>query len=68
MDTHLKGGQGRTEKHRLVEFISNHGHQAWVMTGEIHVIEQWIDADGRHGSTVITLPASIRAVKDWLGY
>jgi hypothetical protein len=52
----------------LLHYIHQHNHLAFVLpNGDLRVRSVWTQ-NGKLGRTWETLPASLRAAREWLGY
>lgn len=53
---------------RLIAYIEEHGNSARLLpSGALEVVSQWC-RDGETGVEVEEIPATLVAVRNWLGY
>lgn len=52
----------------LASMIDSHGFPAWVKDGKLFAQDCWREDDGTVKTATVELPATLQAVRDWLGY
>ena len=54
-------------REQLIGYLSHHGQTGRLIGDQIEVKSVW-SQDGRECSELELIPATVRAVRDWLGY
>lgn len=57
-----------TNTENLIRFIKSHGNEAYEHDGSIVARVEWVDREGNVGADWETIPSTLGAVRNWLGY